>query len=161
MRLAWKLLPLCVCLCFAEEVVRCTYGTEDNTLQVAGELAFSQYAMVIDAKSPNFSDIERVDYYDDQQLLLANEASRPIAVMEGFIGFRSSGGALNVTLPSSLDLTVSLYTPHGEEAAVLFCGMAESGELELAIGDQGLASGKYALVVSTSNALFVRNIVLR
>lgn len=145
----------------AEEVVKVTYALDGmGTQGASAALEFSQYAMVVAERGGDFNDIQRVEYYDDQSVILNKGGGKPIAVREGFIGFDASGGDLNLTLPQALELSVSLCTPDGKSVALLYCGEYAGETLPLRIKDHGLASGSYSLVVSTSNALFVRSLDL-
>lgn len=146
----------------AEEVLKVTYAANGIGSQGASSaLEFTPYAMVVAAKGGSFSDIERVEFYDDQSVVMTEGRWAPIAVKEGFIGFDATGGALSLTLPKALALTVSLCTPDGKSVAVLYCGESSTARLPLHIGDYGLASGQYSLVVATEEALFVRSLSLR
>lgn len=160
-----KSVLLCLVTLFfvtAEEVIKVTYAPDGVGVRGASNaLEFSPYAMVVTTQRGDLNEIKKVEYYDDKSVILQRGAGSPIAVREGFIGFEPAGGDLSLTLPGTLELTVSLCSPDGKSVALLFCGETTESRLPLHILDRGLASGSYSLVVATNDALFVRSLALR
>lgn len=108
----------------------------------------------------SLDNIRKITFHSTGTAISDNDVIKTKGGSADLIGIAQVGNKLNLTLPKTAQLNVSLYSMNGRKVAQLYDGNS-AGSLALPLDNSSLAKGVYSVVVKSGSDMFVQKVMVK
>lgn len=146
---------------FGEEIMKVTLNGSLSEEKIASlsKIVFTDTKMIA-GSTYDMASITKIEFYDNGISAINDQKPGSSSLKAGQIGIVHTGSHLNVTLPASQKMSVSLYGLNGRKIAELFNGTGITGTNAIAL-ERSIAAGVYSVVVKADNVIYSTKISVK